>query len=839
MKEVKATGLPVTLDSNPDLNVSYDKISNIKKLFEIVDSLKNALENKDNEDTLRTIFEGLVAYAEYHFSAEEQIMRSFEYGGYASHKKEHTIFYEKAKYFNEVFSTDKSIGKEAVAFLQDWLNEHVQVSDKKIGNFLLERRKANLKNKDDKKKIGLLLLQKGLINRDNLDAALAKQEELKKGGTLKLLGTILIDMNFITSDKMIKFIRNNNIKLPIGELLLIDKKITEDDLVRAKEIQQKNPTKKIASILIDDLKVVSENDVVTLLAKQSQMSRVTPDISDVDPEFLFFYKKEWLMEVQVVPYRKIDEENGSFICQLIVPDPEMDGIAKIESIIGGGIIKTYNEQPANKGKPPIERKNITFEHSLATLNEIKEFIITAYDNKEALLFSRRFKVDVNDSMQVMPIGKNYYSTNSNLNIFIKILTKALDVGASDVHIEPLSDRLQVRFRTDGVLVRQPDLPKTLNNVFVRGLKNYLRFKDSHLQNVIVDDRKSVFYTDKSMSVDLRISILPTMYGDTMVIRLLLQNKDVPTFEQLGMCKNIMQKYNLLCSSSSGIIIVTGPTGSGKTTTLFSTIDSLNEEDIKIMTLEDPPEYQIHGVTQVTVSSDGKRQVKYIDALKSALRQDPDIIMFGEMRDYESSSVALNAALTGHLLFSTLHTNDAASTITRLFEIGISSFLLSSTLVCVVAQRLLRVNCPYCKEETEIKERTKNYFRIHITDFDELLKSEKFKFYKGEGCDKCAGTGFKGRMAIHELLCANKEIRQCILDKGTSTDIENVARKYGMTSMLEDGFFKAAHGITTLEEVNRVAKTFGMPQIRRSYYEIEHLLVGDLTRDEIIRSVYSS
>ncbi|MCI4626273.1 MAG: Flp pilus assembly complex ATPase component TadA [Candidatus Magnetoovum sp. WYHC-5] len=841
MKETKLTQEAEVQVKRYTLEVSYEKISNIKKLFEIVNSLKKAVTEGSNEDMLSTLFDGLKSYAEFHFTAEEQIMRSYGYKELEHHKQEHEAFYEKAIYYKETFNKNTAIGHAAVIFLHGWLNEHAKVSDKKVADFLLEKRKAIANKRDDnKKRIGDLLLQKGIITRYQLEQALERQKELERQGVLKLVGTILMDMQFITSDKMIKFIKNNNIKVPLGEYLLIDKKINEEQLIKAKEIQQQVPGRKIGDIFVHTLKVITEEELLSFLAKQHQVARVKPDISDVDPDFFFLFKKEWLLEAKIVPYRRIDEENNNnIVCQIIVHEPDIAEIQKLESIVASIIIKSYNDNPANKGKPHLERKNIAFEYSLAALSEIENFISTVYDNREALLFSRKFKVDVNENVKVITIGKNYFSTNSNLNIFIKILTKAIDLGVSDIHIEPLSDKLQVRFRIDGVLIRQPDLPKTLNNVFIRGLKNYLRFKDSHLQNVIVDDRKSVYYADKNMAVDLRISVLPSMYGDTMVIRLLVQNKDVPTFKQLGMCKNIMSKYNLLCSTSSGLIIVTGPTGSGKTTTLFSTIDTLNEPDTKILTLEDPPEYQIPGVMQVTVSGDGKREVKYIDALKSALRQDPDIIMFGELRDYDSATVAFNAGLTGHLLFTTLHTNDATSTIVRLFELGVSPYLLSSTLVAVVAQRLVRVICRYCKEETTINPKLQNYFSIHIADIDEMVSCRKLKFYKGRGCAKCDYTGYKGRLAIHELLCINKDVRKLIQEKATANEIEASARQFGMTSMMEDGFLKVVKELTTAEEVERVAKTFTKPKLRRTYDEIEHLLEGELTNDEINKAVFSA
>jgi type IV pilus assembly protein PilB len=330
----------------------------------------------------------------------------------------------------------------------------------------------------------------------------------------------------------------------------------------------------------------------------------------------------------------------------------------------------------------------------------------------------------------------------------------------------------------------------------------------------------------------------------MVIRLLVQGKQVPSFEDLGMSKNLMRRYEKLCAMSSGIIIVTGPTGSGKTTTLFSTLDSLNDDAKNITTVEDPPEYMIHGVNQVKVESRvkaGEKQtgITFPDAIKSILRQDPDIIMLGEIRDEESAEVAVTASLTGHLVFSTLHTNSAIACIPRFLDLKIKPSLLSSTLLGVVAQRLVRKTCTECKKQVRPNERHVNFLAKFIKDLEKDIQSGKIKFFRGKGCPDCNYTGFKGRLAILELLSVNDEVSDAILRGDSVKEIENIARQKYMTSIIEDGFLKVAQGLTSIDEMLDKISSLKVPEKPRSYDQIYHLLEADISDSEIMASILSA
>jgi general secretion pathway protein E len=296
-------------------------------------------------------------------------------------------------------------------------------------------------------------------------------------------------------------------------------------------------------------------------------------------------------------------------------------------------------------------------------------------------------------------------------------------------------------------------------------------------------------------VDLRVSTVPILHGEGMVMRILHKEGIVIDLDRLGFPPKILMQFNQLISKPNGIILVTGPTGSGKTTTLYGALDKINSSEKKIITVEDPVEYQLKGINQIQV----KPQIglNFTNTLRHIVRQDPDIIMIGEIRDLDTAEIAIQSALTGHVVFSTLHTNDAPSAITRLLDMGVENFLLSSTVRGVLAQRLIRLICPACREPDP-----------SITDREELLKlgiDSSITLYKGAGCEKCANTGYFGRAGIYELLIIDEDLRKLVLKNSDSGQLRDLARQHGMTTLLEDGAEKIKAGITTLSEVFRVTQ----------------------------------
>ncbi len=373
----------------------------------------------------------------------------------------------------------------------------------------------------------------------------------------------------------------------------------------------------------------------------------------------------------------------------------------------------------------------------------------------------------------------------------EILTLAVRVKASDVHFEPFRDRMRVRLRVDGVLKTVRELPSSKIPPVISRLK-IMASLDIAEKRLPQDGRIMVRLGGKE--IDIRVSTLPTYFGERVVLRLLSKESILYSTRELGLLPEDYELFSNLIKTPHGILLVTGPTGSGKTTTLYASLSEINREEINIITVEDPVEYQLNGISQVQVKPE--IGLTFASALRSILRQDPDVIMVGEIRDRETAEIAIQAALTGHLVFSTLHTNDAPSSVTRLVDMGIEPFLVASSVVGVVAQRLVRKVCPYCREPyTPTPQELKD---LGITDYTG-------EFFRGKGCEHCMGTGYLGRTAIYEILVVDKEIKRLILEGRDSDEIKEVAVNRGMKTLRMDGALKVKMGITTPEEVLRVTR----------------------------------
>ncbi|HIJ59324.1 MAG TPA: type II secretion system ATPase GspE [Nitrospirae bacterium] len=373
-----------------------------------------------------------------------------------------------------------------------------------------------------------------------------------------------------------------------------------------------------------------------------------------------------------------------------------------------------------------------------------------------------------------------------------LITRAVESRASDIHIEPFEDELKVRYRIDGVLHEVESIPKNLQPAIVSRVKIMAKLNIAE-RRLPQDGRIKLKVNDKE--IDLRVSTVPIVNGESLVMRILRKEGIVIDLPQLGFLPNTLKDFEALIKKPNGIILVTGPTGSGKTTTLYGALDKINSPDKKIITVEDPVEYQLKGVNQIQVKS--SIGLNFATTLKHIVRQDPDIIMIGEIRDLETAEIAIQSALTGHLVFSTLHTNDAPSAITRLTDMGVEKFLLSSTIRGIMAQRLVRVICPQCK--------TIDKDDIGKEDIKLLTGMDGFELYKGKGCEYCANTGFYGRTGIYELLIVDEKMRTLILYNTDSSTLRAEAKKAGMKTLIEDGFIKAINGVTTFTEVLRVTQ----------------------------------
>jgi len=375
-----------------------------------------------------------------------------------------------------------------------------------------------------------------------------------------------------------------------------------------------------------------------------------------------------------------------------------------------------------------------------------------------------------------------------------IITRAIERRASDIHFEPFEDHFRVRYRVDGVLHDVESPPKRLQAAIISRIK--IMAKLNIAERRLPQDGR-IMLRVKGKEIDFRVSSVPTIHGESMVLRILDKSSIVLDIDKIGFPEDILAGFKEVVEFPHGIVLVTGPTGSGKTTTLYCALQRINSVQKKIITVEDPVEYELKGVNQMQVKS--SIGLTFANALRSIVRQDPDVILIGEIRDAETAQIAIHSALTGHLVLSTLHTNDAPSAITRLLDMGMEDFLLSSTLIGILAQRLVRVACPFCQVPYAPDPAVLKEMHLDGKSLDGL------QIHEVKGCEKCGSTGFWGRTGIFEFLRVNDEIQRLILEKKDSNFIKEVARKKGMRTLREDGWLKVKQGVTTVSEVLRVTQ----------------------------------
>jgi len=387
-------------------------------------------------------------------------------------------------------------------------------------------------------------------------------------------------------------------------------------------------------------------------------------------------------------------------------------------------------------------------------------------------------------------------TVSIIELVDALIGEAHRRGASDIHIDPSKDKLRVRLRIDGVLTEVYQFPKTIHSEVIARVKILSGMRTDEHQ--ATQDGRFRHHFDTDEMLDMRVSIAPTYHGENLVLRLLSDSAANHTLEMLGFSEQDQKKILAAIKRPHGMILSTGPTGSGKTTSLYTIIKMLNTPGVSIVTIEDPIEYAVDHIEQIQVNAPAG--LTFANGLRSILRQDPNIIMVGEIRDAETATIAVNTALTGHLLLSTLHTNDAATTLPRLLDMGIDTYLVASTINIAIGQRLVRKICTECKEEHKIT--ATEAAALAVIPLNTPV-NEGDTFYHGKGCKECGNSGYTGRVCISEVLVADNEIREAIMRKASSNELRNLAIKGGMTTMLEDGFAKARDGRTSIEEVLRV------------------------------------
>jgi len=417
----------------------------------------------------------------------------------------------------------------------------------------------------------------------------------------------------------------------------------------------------------------------------------------------------------------------------------------------------------------------------------------------ALLSSKEPEKKHSHRASVEEIKRELAGSTSQISIIKLVdalIASAFEERASDIHIDPEEGEIRVRFRIDGVLHDNFIFPKDLQSEIITRIKILSGMRTDEHQ-AAQDGRFKMIIAGHD-GLDVRVSIAPTYYGENCVMRLLVEQSQGLTLESLGYSAVNLEKVNRAMKRPYGMMLATGPTGSGKTTSLYAILKKLNTKEVSIITVEDPIEYSIEGIDQIQVNA--RTGLTFAQGLRFILRQDPNIIMVGEIRDDETASIAVNAAMTGHLVLSTLHTNDAATTLPRLLDMGVEPFLIASTINIAIGQRLVRTICPDCRVERELT--AEQLASLKGTVPDELI-AEGRDFAVGVGCKKCDMSGFRGRVGIHEVLEINEDIRQLIMKRATSAEVKAAAVRNGMMPMIEDGFRKALQGITTVEEVLRV------------------------------------
>jgi len=575
----------------------------------------------------------------------------------------------------------------------------------------------------------------------------------------------------------------------LGELLVEAGIITPEQLEIALA-EKKRSRERLGKILVK-LGFTSEGIIMDFLASQLGMEHVNLSGMEIQP-FSLDVRRDVLESIVrrhlAIP---IDKENNTLIVAMADP---LDVFALDD-------IKRATKCDI---KPVV-----------ASEEEIKEIIEKCYGKKEQSIDEIMKGIDEKTFEVLKPITEETLVDISKMGkeeeapiirLVNHILSEAINAGASDIHIEPYQKDVRLRYRIDGVLYEMPSPPKSLHPPIVSRIK-IIGNLDIAEKRLPQDGRAKVIISNRE--ADLRISVLPTVHGEKVVIRILDPKSLCLDLSKLGFDKEALAIYERNIVAPYGIILITGPTGSGKSTTLYSTLRTINATDKNIITIEDPVEYVIRGVNQVQVKPE--IGLDFSDGLRSFMRQDPDVILVGEIRDRETSEVAINAALTGHLVFSTLHTNDAPGAVTRLLNMGIEPFLITSTIIMCLSQRLVRVICSNCKEEYEpsptlLKE-------IGITD----TQGRKIKLYHGLGCKNCSNTGYKGRIGVFEVMELNDEIRELILARESSHIIKEAARRTGLITLREATIKKVLAGITTIEELVRVAfeeKTTSLPPERR-------------------------
>jgi general secretion pathway protein E len=519
------------------------------------------------------------------------------------------------------------------------------------------------------------------------------------------------------------------------------------------------------------LGLVSERDVAESLALQCDLALVKADEYPDIPVLEEIFSPRFLKEIKAIP---LSEDNGSIVLAMANPTDSY-ALSAIQLASGKSVlprvgipseIENVHERLYGGGKTAMGQivESIGMEDSLSDEDDIEHL-------------------------------KDLASEAPVIRLVNLMISRAVESRSSDIHVEPFENRLKVRYRIDGVMREVESPPSRLSAAVISRIKIMARLNIAE-RRLPQDGRIQLRVQGKE--IDLRVSTVPTMHGESVVMRILDKASVVLEFPQLGFSPDVLKQFLGVLKMPYGIILVTGPTGSGKTTTLYTALQKLNTPERKILTVEDPVEYELEGVNQIQVKP--QIDLTFANALRAIVRQDPDVIMIGEMRDLQTAEIAVQSALTGHLVLSTLHTNDAASSITRLLDMGVDDFLLTSTINGILAQRLVRLLCPHCRQPYPPLPEVVAEFQL-----ERYSSSRPVQLFKPVGCEHCSDIGYLGRAAIMEFVLITDNLRGLILKHADAGQLQQAAQAEGMHTMYEDGLLKAVAGITTIDEVLRVTQ----------------------------------
>lgn len=553
----------------------------------------------------------------------------------------------------------------------------------------------------------------------------------------------------------------------LGHLLLEKDLLSQEQLNKALA-EQKLTGRKIGDILIE-LNFISEEDITAVLSEQMGLAYMDLRSYQVEPDVLKLVPGNLANRFKLIPLFEV----GNNLTVAMADPLNIQAVDELQQQTG------FEIQPVFATKSGVEDALKKYYGKSSELEQAFKDIHDAVEDKNPSTTGIQKSMDIST--------EDMSSEDAPAIKFVNlVMQQAIKDGASDIHVEPMEKSLQIRCRIDGILTPIPAPPLSLKAAIISRLK-VLANLDIAEKRLPQDGRVQI-KIDKKW-IDLRVSTFPTIHGENVVLRILDKSTGILPVEKVGFNPAMQSAILELIRKPNGIILVTGPTGSGKTTTLYSFLSDINQTDKNIMTLEDPVEYQLEGIRQSHV--DVKAGLTFQSGLRSILRQDPDVIMIGEIRDIETAEIAIQSALTGHLVFSTLHTNDAASTIARLIDMGIEPFLISSSLAGVLSQRLVRKLCPDCKQPTEVSEAILSRYNL----------SGDGHYFENKGCDACR-EGFKGRLAIYELLIPDEKIRSLINEKASAGQILKSAVAEGHRTLVLDGIDKVNQGLTTFTEIFR-------------------------------------